>query len=147
MVDPFEEVSPIDPVDPWQALTSELSRSMMWDMIGPTRMQDEPVRFGQHPASPDVLEAEAWEMRARKQSMLPFGMDFSLLCYMAAESASLALIRSDKAMEDLPDEEKLKFRIHNVKLGTAIAESVVSHMLQKGLIKYGDTDEFLGEQT
>jgi hypothetical protein len=147
MTDPFEEVNPLLPIDPWQALSVELSRSMMWDMIGPNRMQEEPDKFGQHPASLDVLEVEAEEMWARKKAMLPFGMDFSLLCYMAAESASLALIRSDDMMENLPDEEKLKFRIHNVKLGTAIAESVVSHMLQKGLIQYGDDSEFLGRQT
>ena len=145
MIDPFEEVSPAAPIDPWQALTTELSRSMMWDMIGPARMRDEPTKYGQHPASMDVLEAEAQEMWARKHSMLPFGMDFSLLCYMAAESASLALIRADDMMNSLPDDEKLKFRIHNVKLGTAIAEAVVSHMLQKGLITYGETDEFLGK--
>lgn len=146
MVDPFEEVTPITPIDPWQALTTELSRSMLWDMLGPERMQNEPAKYGQQPASLDVLEAEAKEMWARKHSMLPFGMDFSLLCYVAAESASLALIKHDVSMGDLPDEEKLKFRIHNVKLGTAIAESVVSHMLQKGLIKYGEIDEFLGTE-
>lgn len=145
MIDPFEEVSPVEAIDPWQALTTELSRSMMWDMIGPSRMQAEPQKYGQQPASVDVLEAEAREMYTRKHSMLPFGMDFSLLCYMAAESASLALIKSDDDMINLPDEEKLKFRIHNVKLGTAIAETVVSHMLQKGLIQYGETNEFLGE--
>lgn len=146
MLDPFEEVSPVAPMDPWQALTTELSRSMMWDMIGPSRMQNEPVKYGQQPASPDVLDAEAKEMWVRKHSMLPFGMDFSLLCYMAAESASLALIKNDETLSELPEEDKLKFRIHNVKLGTAIAESVVSHMLQKGLIQYGETDEFLGKQ-
>jgi hypothetical protein len=146
MLDPFEEVSPVTPIDPWQALTTELSRSMMWDMIGPKRMKDEPQRFGQQPASLDVLEAEAKEMYDRKHSMLPFGLDFSLLCYMAAETASVALINNDEMLNELPDEERLKFRIHNVKLGTAIAETVVSHMLQKGLIKYGETDEFLGEQ-
>ena len=146
-LDPFEEVSPVTPIDPLQALTVELSRSMMWDMIGPTRMRNEPSKYGQQPASPDVLEAEAKEMWARKHSMLPFGMDFSLLCYMAAESASLALVRNDDVLNELPEEERLKFRIHNVKLGTAIAETVVSHMLQKGLIQYGDIDEFLGEQT
>lgn len=146
MTDPFEEVSPVMPIDPWQALTTELSRSMMWDMIGPKRMREEPERYGQNPASLDVLEAEAKEMYARKHSMLPFGMDFSLLCYMAAETASLALIKNDDVLIDLPDEEKVKFRIHNVKLGTAIAETVVSHMLQKGLIQYGEVNEFLGEQ-
>ena len=145
MTDPFEEVSPAAPIDSWQALTTELSRSMMWDMIGPTRMRDEPIKHGQQPASLDVLEAEAKEMWERKHSMLPFGMDFSLLCYIAAESASLALIQNDANLIDLPEEEKLKFRTHNVKLGTAIAESVVSHMLQKGLIRYGERSEFLGE--
>src|SRR6202007_465519 len=141
MTNQFEEESPVAPIDPWQALTTELGRSMMWDMIGPNRMQNEPEKYGQHPASLDVLEAEGKEMWARKHSMLPFGMDFSLLCYMAAESASVALIRNDEMLVDLPDEEKLKFRIHNVKLGTAIAETVVSHMLQKGLIQYGESNE------
>lgn len=147
MTDPFEDVSPAEGIDPWQALTTELSRSMMWDMIGPKRMRDEPQRYGQNPASLDVLEAEAKEMYARKHLMLPFGMDFPLLCYMASESASLALIKNDEILTELPEEEQLKFRIHNVKLGTAIAETVVSHMLQKGLIKYGEINEFLGEQT
>lgn len=140
MIDPFENVSPIAPIDPWQALTTELSRSMLWDMLGPARMWNEPGRYGQQPASLDVFEAEANEMWARKKSMMPFGMDFSLLCYIAAESASLALIHSDEMMRELPDEEKLKFRIHNVRLGTAITEAVVSHMLQKGLIQYGEED-------
>ena len=144
-LDPFEEVSPLAPLDHWQTITTELSRSMMWDMVGPHRMLHDPESFGQHPASEDVLEAEAMEMWARKRSMLPFGMDFNLLCYMAAESASLALITSDTDMQQLPEEEKYKFRVHNVKLGTAIAEAVVSHMLQKGLIKYGDINEFLGK--
>lgn len=144
-LDPFEEVSPVAPLDQWQALTTELSRSMLWDMIGPHKMLHDPESFGQHPASEDVLEAEAMEMWARKRSMLPFGMDFNLLCYMAAESASLALINGDENMAGLPDEERYKFRIHNVKLGTAIAEAVVSHMLQKGLIKYGDINVILGQ--
>jgi hypothetical protein len=146
MLDPFEDVSPATPIDPWQALTTELSRSMMWDMIGPKRMRDEPEQYGQHPASPDVLEAEAKEMWARKHLMLPFGMDFPLLCYMASEAASLALIKNDDQMKQLPEEDKLKFRAHNIRLGTAIAETVVSHMIQKGLIKYGETDEFLGTE-
>lgn len=143
-LDPFEEVTPVAPLDQWQALTTELSRSMMWDMIGPNRMLHDPESYGQHPASSDVLEAEAMEMWGRKRSILPFGMDFNLLCYMAAESASLALLNGDETMQELPEEEKYKFRVHNVKLGTAIAEAVVSHMLQKGLIKYGDISEFLG---
>jgi hypothetical protein len=144
MIDPFEEVSPVAPIDPLQALTTELSRSMLWDMLGPGRMQNDPGKYGQQPASIDVLEAEAREMWDRKNSLLPFGRDLHLLCYMAAESASLALIHSEEELKALPDEERLKFRVHNVKLGTAIAESVVSHMLQKGLVKYGDHNEFLG---
>ena len=36
-------------------------------------------------------------------------------------------------------------RMNNIKLGRVIAETIVSHMLEKGLIKYGDQNEFLGK--
>jgi hypothetical protein len=146
MTDPFEDVTPATPLDPWQVLTTELSRSMMWDMIGPEIMRNNPTKYGQNPASDDVLEAEASEMWSRKQSILPFGLDFPFLCYVAAEIASLALIKSDEVLTRMSDDEKMRFRVHNIKLSTAVAESVVSHMLQKGLINYGDRNEFLGKQ-
>jgi len=144
MLDPFEEVEPVLPLDPFRVLTAQLSRSMLWDMVGPHWMRSDPELFGQQPASEEVLEAEAKEMWNRKRSLLPFGMDFSLLCYMAAESASLAILKGDEQLSNLADEDKLKFRVGNIKLGTAIAEAVVSHMLEKGLIKYGDHDVILG---
>ena len=77
---------------------------------------------------------------------MPFGMDFALLCYMAAESASMAILNSEEAMKELSEDERMKFRANNIRFGTAVAESVVSHMLQKGLIRYGERYEFLGEQ-
>lgn len=145
MLDPFEEVEPAPAIDPWQALTTELSRSMMWDMIGPVALRDEPTRFGQNPASTDVLEAEAEEMWARKRSLTAFGMDLPLLCHMAAETASRIIYGKEESMQHMNAEEIFQFRVRNVVLGTAIAETVVSHMLQKGLITYGETDEFLGQ--
>lgn len=146
MLDPFEEVEPAPDIDPWQALASELSRSMMWDLIGPQLMRTKPNQFGQNPASPDVLEAEAKEMWARKRSLSPFGMDLPLLCYMAAETASLALMNTEEALQDLSEEDQFKFRMNTIRLSSAIVESVIAHMLQKGLIKYGERYEFLGEQ-
>lgn len=144
MINPFEEVEPVPPIDPFQVLTAQLSRAMLWDMVGPRAIQEDFALFGQQPASEDVLEAEAQEMWARKNSIAHFGTDFPLLCWMAAESASKALLGADINLQNLSDVDKANFRTSNIKLGTAIAESVVSHMLEKGLIKYGDSNEFLG---
>lgn len=145
MIDPFEEVEPLEEIDPLQQLATEISRSMMWDMIGPSFMQKDPKRFGQQPASKDVLEMESKDMWTRKNSLRPFGIDFTFLCYMASEAASYALIGSDNMLSSLSEEDQKSFRFHNYKLGTAIAEAVVSHMLQRGLIHYGEHDVILGE--
>ena len=145
MINPFEEVTPAEPIDPWQALTTSLFRSILWDMVGPNQITNNPEKFNQHPASQDVLEAETEEMWARKRSLMPLGMDFPLLCRIAADSASLILMRTDEEIANLDEEAMVKFRIGNIRLGTAVAESVVSHMLQRGLIKYGDPNEFLGQ--
>lgn len=138
MIDPFENVEPLEPLDPFQVLTAQLSRSMLWDMIGPDNIKNSSELFNQQPASDEVLEAEAADMWARKQTLIPFGMDFPLLCYMAAESASLVMMKGDEKLGNLSTADKMQFRAGNVKLGTAIAEAVVSHMLQKGLIKHGE---------
>jgi len=145
MIDPFEEVEPVEDLDPWEVLTSQLARSMMWDMIGPYKMRDESVKYGQNPASMDVLEAEAKEFWRRKYSLSPLGMDFQLLCYIASQSASSALLMSEGLNETLSYEDQMKFRVSNLKVGVAIAESVVGHLLQKGLIQYGARNEFLGQ--
>lgn len=144
MTDPFEAVEPVDPIDPWQVLTAQLARSTLWDMIGPAIIE-RPETFGQTPASPEVLKAEKAEMQERKALLVPFGMDLQMLSYMASESASLALMKTNEELDNLPDVDKLKFRSTNIRLGTAIAESVISHMLQTGIIKYGDQDELLGQ--
>lgn len=145
MTDPFEEVEPAMPLDAWQVLTAQLSRSTLWDMVGPYWMTTDPELFGQSPASPDVIDAEAKEMWERKNLLIPFGMDLQLLSFMAAEAASLAILKSDTNLDNMPESDKIKFRASNVKLATAVAESVISHMLQKRLIQYGEQDEFLGE--
>jgi hypothetical protein len=145
MTDPFEEVSPAAPINPWQELNIRFSRSMLWDMLGPYQMMNNSAQYGQNPASMDVLEAEAKDMMEREYSMLPLGMDFGLLCLIASETASSVLMKNDEDLQHLPQEELMKFRQHNIRLGTTIAKSVVSHMLQKGLIKYGELNEFLGQ--
>ena len=147
MYDPFEEVEQPDSPDELAATAKQISRDMLWDMIGPYKMQQDPLRFHQHPASLDVLEAEAKDMWKRKNSLLPFGMDFPFLCYLASDAASHILICEDDSLQSLPEEEITKFRYHNYKLGTAITVAVLSHMLQRGLITYGEQYEFLGDQT
>lgn len=138
MINPFEEVEPLEPLDPFRTMTAQLSRAMLWDMVGPSNMQNKSVILGQHPASQDVLEAEANEMWARKRSLLPFGQDFPLLCYVAAEAASTAILTGDDNLGSMSESDKTLFREGNIKLGTAVAESVVSHMLTTGLIRYGE---------
>lgn len=145
MYDPFEEVEQPEEQDALAVLAKQLSRSMLWDMIG-SRLQKDPEHFNQFPASPDVLEAEEKEMWMRKNSLLPFGMDFPFLCYLAADAASHILICEDEDLQKLDEEEITKFRYHNYKLGTAVTVAVLTHMLQRGLITYGERYEFLGEQ-
>lgn len=145
-IDPMEPVEPVPPMLPGEQLTAELTRSMMWDMIGPYQIRDEPYKYGQHPASMDVLEAEAAEFWARKSTLLPFGMFFPMYCFIAAESASKAVLVGHGMLEHMSPEEQQNFRMNNIKFATSVAESVVGHMLQRGLVKYGDNYEFLGSQ-
>lgn len=144
MIDPFEEVEPAEPLDAQQVLMTQLARSMMWDMIGPYKMRDEPTKYMQNPASTDVLEAESQEFWHRKHLLGPFGMDFPMLCFVASQTASSALLLGEGLQDKLTPEEQMKFRVSNLKLGTAVAEAVVGHLLQKGLIRYGALNEFLG---
>lgn len=146
MYDPFEEVEQPEEQDALAVTAKQISRDMLWDMIGPSKMQKDPEHFRQHPASTDVLEAEAKDMYRRKNSLLPFGMDFPFLCYLAADAASHILVCEDEDLQHLPEEEMTKFRYHNYKLGTAITVAVLTQMLQRGLITYGERYEFLGEQ-
>lgn len=138
MIDPFEEVEPVEPIDEFQLITSEIFRGMLWDMIGPEAMANKPTDFLQQPASPDVLEAEAKEMWARRSALLPFYMDLQLLSSLASEAASIALMGTQEHFKELSEQEKIEFRKANIKMGTAISGSVVSHLLQRGLLKYGE---------
>ena len=137
MTDPFEEVEPLTPLDEWAVRSTTLQRSMMWDFIGPFKMRDSPEQFGQTPASSDVLEQEYKEMAARYSLLSPFGSQLSLMCYIAAESISQVLLTSDDKYESMSEEEQLQFRMQNVNIGAAITNSVLSHMLQDGLLQQG----------
>jgi hypothetical protein len=143
MVNVFEEVTPIPPVDPLQELSIQLGRSMMWDMIGPYKIRDNPALYGQQPASIDVLEAEAQESFSRKHVVGTLGMEFPLLCHIAAESASRVMLVSDGIT--LEQDQEMAFRMAHVQYGTAVAETVVGHLLQKGLLKLGDNHVVLGK--
>lgn len=145
MIDPFEEVEPVAPIDPWRVLTAQLARSTLWDMVGPEVMAECPEMFGQTPTSPEVWKAEKADMQERRELLVPFGMDLQLLAYMASEAASTAMMKAYEELDNLPDVDKLKFRSTNIRLGTVIAESVISHMLQKKMITYGEANEFLGQ--
>jgi len=144
LTDPFEEVDPVEEIDPWRVLTALHARSTLWDMVGGEEIAEHPERYGQTPASPEVLTAELEDTKARHSTLMPIAMEVQMLSYLAAESASLAMMKTYPDLDSLSDVDKLKFRSTNIRMGTAIAESVISHMLQKGLLKYGDNDEFLG---
>lgn len=138
MIDPFEEVEPLPPLDEVAVLTHSLERSIMWDIIGPYKMRDNPTDFGQNPASPDVLAAEYADLVKRQNSLFKLGPQLSLMCYIAANSASDALLKIDRKYEDMPEEEIVQFRTHNINIGAAIVSSVLGQMIQQGLIHTGD---------
>lgn len=138
MTDPFDDVVPLPPLDEVAVLTHTLERSIMWDIIGPYQMRDNPTDFGQNPASMDVLEAEYRDLMQRQDYLLQFGSNLHLMCYIAAESASDALIKLDEKYKDMPEEELLQFRTHNVNIGAAIVGAVLGNMLQRGLLHAGE---------
>lgn len=136
--DPFQAViTPLEPLDNEQAVVSHLQRSMMWDIVGPTGIRDRPERFGQNPASQDVMDKEFEEMVLRKNALNSFGFRLPLLTHIAVESASQALLATDPRYSVFTDAEKVQFRMDNSKLATAVTQTVLSHMLQGGLIHVG----------
>jgi hypothetical protein len=146
MIDPMEPVEPVPPLPPGEQLAAELRRSMMWDMIGPYAIRDEPLKYGQHPASMDVIEAEAAEFWARKSTLLPLGMYFPMYCVIAAETACRAIIMGEGMLDKMTPEDLHNFHINNIRLASSVAESVVGHLFQRGLITYGENYELLGKQ-
>ena len=135
--DPFEDVEPLRPLEDGAVLISLLKRSILWDLIGPDRIRKDSEHFGMAPASPEVFDKEFEEMIRRKYSLLPIRDRLSLMCYIAAESASHALMTGDKKYSEMTPEDKLQFRLHNVSLASVVADSVISHMLQDGSLHYG----------
>jgi hypothetical protein len=144
LYDPFEEVEQPEEMNPLAVTTRQLSRAMLWDMVGENLTTD-PVHYKQSPASPDVTDMEYEEMLARKVSLNAFGAAFPLLCQIASDTASHVLTCEDTKLQALSDDERMLFRYHNYKLGTAITVAVITHMLQNGLITYGDPYELLGK--
>lgn len=107
-----------------------------------------PQTYGQEPASPDVLAMEYDDMMQRKKNLLPLSNTLALLSYVAAESATEAVIASDKRLSKLTEEEQLAMRMQNVALSAAVTESVIGHLLQSGILVYGEPpNEFLGRET
>lgn len=136
--DPFTaEIAPLEPLDNEQAVISHLQRSMMWDIVGPAGIRKNPERFGQNPASQDVMDKEFEEMVLRKNALSSFGFRLPLLTHIAVESASQALLATDPRYSIYTDAEKLQFRMDNARLTTVVTETVISHLLQGGLIHFG----------
>jgi hypothetical protein len=146
MTDPTDTSELVPPMHPGEQLAAELSRSMMWDMIGPYSIRDEAFKYGQHPASDDVLEAEAEEFRARQSTLLPFGMFLPMYCTIASEAACRAVVIGQGLLEDMTPEELFNFRMNNIHFASSVAASVIGNMLQRGLLTYGDNHELLGSQ-
>lgn len=138
MRNPFEEVEPLEELNPLQRLTQELSRSMMWDIIGPQNMANNSPHFGLNPASMDVLEAEAADMWKRKNAIAVFGSDLPLFVSAASEAASNTFLKDNPNLQGMPEEAQMQFRMDNLRLTSLVTAAVMGHMLQKGLIKYGD---------
>lgn len=135
--DPFEEVTPLSPISDWEVLTSTLNRSMMWDLIGPHKIKTNPEKLGINSASDDVLNAEYAEMLNRRQAISPVRAEVSLLSYVAAQVASDTILALDDKFSEISSEDELSFRAHTVNMGAAIADAVIGHMFQQGLIHYG----------
>lgn len=135
--DPFEEVEPLEPLGFQEVFASLSKRSIMWDLIGPHKMWNHSEKYGQSPASPDVLAREFEDMTERKSMLLPLGQSLPLLCYIAAESATEAIMASDPNFSELSDDDRMRFRMQNVQLGSVITESVLGHLIQNGLIHLG----------
>jgi hypothetical protein len=135
--DPFEEVEPLEPLGYHEVLASLSKRSIMWDLIGPQKMWRESVKYGQNPASPDVLHKEYEDMMERRGMLEPLSHNLPMLCYIAAESATEAIMAADDSFSLLSDEERMIFRMKNVQLGSIITSSVIGHLLQAGALSYG----------
>lgn len=136
--DPFEGSDVPSGLDDWAVLASRLKRSMTWDLVGLEVIKNQSELLGDCPASPEVIDAEHKDMIARKMALMPVRNALSFHSYIAAEAASHALLKLDRKYETMSDEDKATFRIHNLNVGSAVADVVISHMIQSGLLHYGE---------
>lgn len=134
-VNPFDEAEP-DDFDQ-TALLRLLSRSMMWEFIPPTTMKEEPQRFGQTPASNDVLKKEYEDFCKRRISLMPFDMTLTLLSAVAANAASTVLLEMNPGYKEMPEKEQEMFRLHNSHIANAVTRAVLGHLIQDGYLHYG----------
>lgn len=138
----MEEVEPVPDIDLGQVLATRLQRSTLWDMVGPYNMRDTPGLYGQNPASTDVLEREAVDMWERKHALIPFGENLPMLCSIAAHAATRAIMVGEGMQ--LSPEQQMNLTMNNTFVSMRVAQSVIGHMLQAGMITYGGRNELLG---
>lgn len=132
----WEGIVPLPPVEQLEIYHTMLRRSMMWDMLGP-RITSDPEKFGQVPASPDVLQMEFNDMARRQQSLLPLGLSLDIACRTAAEAATIVFLATDPRAENYTEEEKLQRLTDNVRASDAVAKSVLAHFISTGILHYG----------
>jgi len=136
--DPFTAVvEPLEPLDNERAVVSHLHRSMLWDLVGPIAITKHPEKFGQNPASEDVLNMEYREMLQRKTAVERLGYNLPLLTQVAVETASQVLLATEPGLSHLTEEGKLGFRMQNARVASVVTDTVVSHLLQGGIINFG----------
>lgn len=132
----WEGVEPLPQMEPLEIYHTRLKRSMMWDMVGP-RIAADPERFGQAPASNDVLEKEFNEMVVRQQGLLPLGLSLDIACRTASEAATAASLAMRSETDNLTEEEKAKTYADNFFISEAVAKSVLAHFISSGVLKVG----------
>lgn len=135
--DPFEEVTPPSPLNGWAVLTSTLQKEMLWDIVGPQRLVNDPEKLGVKPSSKDVFDMERRDMMERKYSLMPIRNELSLLSYVAGQVASDAVIALDDRYKFMDEDELLSFKELTINMGSVITDAVISHLFQQGLIHYG----------
>jgi hypothetical protein len=135
--DPFNAgVEPLNSLDTIALFPLALRRSMMWDMVADAMIKD-PERFGENPASDDVVEAEFREMVDRNRMLNPFGPGIEMYCQLAAAAATNAVLAIEPKAQGLSDEEREEFLAENTRISTMVTRTVLGHMLHKGLIHVG----------
>lgn len=134
---PFEaNVEPYDRAENAKFFPMVLDRQCMWDLVGDAMIK-EPERFDHTPASPDVVDMEYRDMVMRKRALMPFGQSITHGCAIAATAATRAILAVEPKAANLSEEERSMFLAENIRISTAVTNSVISQMLTSGLLHYG----------